>query len=508
LATANDPRLSGATTNGRGTSSTIGEPTVRAVSSSRRSRLVHWALASTDCAALLIAFGVAELLFTASRPPPHGDPIRPGTEILLFVGTLPGWLLAGKLFGLYDRDQQRTDHSTTDDLGSIVNLVTTGTWLFLASAWLFRLASPTIPKLLTFWALAIVALAVGRTAARAVCRRRAAYVQRAVVVGAGDLGARIARKFRQHPEYGIALVGFVDSTNGRPPPMVSEPVIGPVERLREIVERFHVDRVVFACPHEDHDAVVDAIRSLADLRIHVDLVPALLEVVNQNVEIHSVEGLPVIGLPPTALTRMQRRLKRAMDVLLSFVGLVALAPAFALIASLIKLETRGPVFFRQVRMGADETVFHILKFRTMTEDADLRKTEVAHLNKHAVPGGDPRMFKIPADPRVTRVGRALRRYSLDELPQLLNVLRGEMTLVGPRPLILDEDRYVAGWARKRLALKPGMTGLWQVLGRYEIPFGEMIQLDYAYVTSWSLWHDCRLLLRTLPLVFKGARESY
>jgi lipopolysaccharide/colanic/teichoic acid biosynthesis glycosyltransferase len=159
-------------------------------------------------------------------------------------------------------------------------------------------------------------------------------------------------------------------------------------------------------------------------------------------------------------------------------------------------------------MGADEKPFRILKFRTMREDADARKGEVAHLNKHAAPGGDPRMFKISGDPRTTRVGGRLRRYCLDELPQLINVLKGEMTLVGPRPLILDEDRHVAGWARRRLALRPGMTGLWQVLGRSEIPFDEMIQLDYMYVTSWSLWLDCRLLLRTIPLVLKGVRESY
>jgi len=193
---------------------------------------------------------------------------------------------------------------------------------------------------------------------------------------------------------------------------------------------------------------------------------------------------------------------------LSSIGIVLLTPVFALIALVIKLDSRGPVFFRQVRMGEDEKPFLMLKFRTMKADADARKVEFAHLNKHAGPGGDSRMFKISGDPRVTRVGRFLRRYSLDELPQLLNVLRGEMTLVGPRPLIPDEDRYVNDWARKRLDLKPGMTGLWQVLGRNEIPFGEMMKLDYLYVTSWSLWLDIRLLLRTLPLMLKGARGAY
>jgi lipopolysaccharide/colanic/teichoic acid biosynthesis glycosyltransferase len=139
----------------------------------------------------------------------------------------------------------------------------------------------------------------------------------------------------------------------------------------------------------------------------------------------------------------------------------------------------------------------------MSADADEHKGEVAHLNKHAQPGGDPRMFKIPDDPRVTRLGRCLRQRSLDELPQLLNVLKGEMSLVGPRPLILDEARHVDSWARKRLSLKPGITGLWQVLGRNEIPFEEMVRLDYLYVTNWSFWQDISLLLQTLPLVLSG-----
>src|SRR5205814_915008 len=151
-------------------------------------------------------------------------------------------------------------------------------------------------------------------------------------------------------------------------------------------------------------------------------------------------------------------------------------------------------------------IFTILKFRTMTVDAELRKADLAAQNRHAQPGGDDRMFKIDDDPRVTRVGRVLRKFSLDELPQLLNVLKGEMSLVGPRPLIEDEACYVHDWAERRLDLKPGITGLWQVLGRSAIPFGEMVRLDYLYTTTWSLWQDCLLLLRTLPTVARGARD--
>ena len=151
-------------------------------------------------------------------------------------------------------------------------------------------------------------------------------------------------------------------------------------------------------------------------------------------------------------------------------------------------------------MGARERSFRVFKFRTMVADADAMKDEVAHLNMHL--NGDPRMFKVPNDPRVTRVGAYLRRWRIDELPQFLNVIRGEMSLVGPRPLILDEDRYVESWARRRLELKPGVTGLWQVLGASDIPFDEMTKLDYLYVTNWSLREDLRLMLQTVPALLR------
>jgi lipopolysaccharide/colanic/teichoic acid biosynthesis glycosyltransferase len=174
-----------------------------------------------------------------------------------------------------------------------------------------------------------------------------------------------------------------------------------------------------------------------------------------------------------------------------------------LIAAAIKLDSRGPMFFRQTRMGGGEQPFTILKFRTMVADAEEHKHEIAHLNQHR--GSDERMFKAAVDPRVTRVGALLRRTSIDELPQLLNVLRNEMSLVGPRPLILEEDSHVLEWARERLRIKPGITGLWQVLGRSDIPFGEMVQLDYLYVTSWSLAGDMKLIAKTIPRMLVCSR---
>ena len=207
------------------------------------------------------------------------------------------------------------------------------------------------------------------------------------------------------------------------------------------------------------------------------------------------------------LSKSSRLLKLVLDVALAGAALVLLLPMFVVIAIWIKLDSRGPVFFRQVRMGSGGRPFRIYKFRTMHADAELRKFDIQHMNQHLLAGEDARMFKVADDPRVTTVGRVLRRYSLDELPQLFNVLRTQMSLVGPRPLILDENEHVVSWGRTRLRLKPGITGLWQVLGRSEIPFEEMTRLDYLYVTSWSLWGDIMLICRTLPALAR-TRNAY
>jgi exopolysaccharide biosynthesis polyprenyl glycosylphosphotransferase len=247
------------------------------------------------------------------------------------------------------------------------------------------------------------------------------------------------------------------------------------------------------------------IRELQDCNVQVDIVPRLFEVLGTNAQFHTIEGVPLVGLATPRLSRSSRSLKRSFDLVGAVAGLVVLAPFLAITALCIKLDSRGPVFFRQVRMGAGEQPFRVFKFRTMVDDAEQLKGDVAHLNMHV--NDDPRMFKVPNDPRVTRVGAFLRRTRIDELPQLLNVLNGEMSLVGPRPLILDEDQYVVSWARRRLKLKPGMTGLWQVLGASDIPFDEMTKLDYVYVTNWSLREDLRLILLTLPALAR-ARAAY
>ena len=461
----------------------------------RRSVIVP-ALVAGDVLALLAAGAIA------SAPAGPADAVLLGLVALW----LPAFVLIARAFGLYGRDIERANHSTVDEVGTLIQALTVGAWILFAAGTLSGFAGVSASRTVVFWLLALPLVMLGRAGARSFARRSESYLQRTVIVGAGVVGQTLARKLLQHPEYGMQLVGFVDAS-----PLDTrvdlEPVrvLGAAQELPRLVEEFDIDRVIIAFSGDRHDQILELIRILKDRGTCIDVVPRLFEAVPTQAGALSIEGIPIVPLPRGSLSRSSRLLKRSLDVALAVPGLIVLAPLLVATAIAIRLDSKGAVLYRQRRMGANGHIFRIYKFRTMVADADARKPELAHLNKHATAHGDARMFKIPHDPRVTRVGAILRRYSIDELPQLLNVIKGDMTIVGPRPLILEEDRHVPAWARKRLDLKPGITGVWQVLGNSSIPFEEMIKLDYLYVSSWTLWTDIALMLKTLR-VLGGNRE--
>jgi exopolysaccharide biosynthesis polyprenyl glycosylphosphotransferase len=469
-----------------------------------RGWLVRRALLGADVVGLLLAFVTVQLVF--------GNSIHPGgrydlLEVGLFFATIPFWVVAAKLYGLYDRDEERADGTTADDLIGVLHVLIIGTTIVFAAVSLSGLGDPQIGTFVVFWGLGILFVTVARAGARSLCRRRSAYVQNTLIVGAGDVGQLLVVKLLQHPEYGINVLGFVDAAPKDPREELARiPILGTIDDLPALIRSLDVDRVIIAFSADSHEQTLDLMRMLGEFDLRVDIVPRLFEHVPPSANVHMLEGVTLIGLPRPRLGSSSLLLKRTLDLAITVPMLVLLAPVLLAIAALVKLDSPGPALFRQVRMGAGSKQFVIFKFRTMAEDAEERKPDVAHLNKHARNGGDARMFKIPDDPRLTRVGRILRQNSLDELPQLLNVLRGEMSLVGPRPLILDEHRFVHDWGLRRLDLKPGITGLWQVLGRDSIPFEEMVRLDYFYVTTWSLGNDIRLLLRTFSILGKGERR--
>lgn len=425
----------------------------------------------------------------------------------LLVAALPPWILLNKLLGLYDRDANLIHKSTLDELPSLALSAVLGTALtFMLFPDVFGLELGRA-ETLAFLGFTVLFTVTLRAIVRGTVVRRYPR-ERCLIVGSGFVADLLARKITSHPEYGVELVGFVDVSeapqasngngNGNGNGSAAHSLVGDLERFEEVCSDLRVERVVIAFSSVSHEELINVICTSKTLQIKISVVPRLFEVIGHAVEVDQLEGTTLLGLRGFSRTRSSLVLKRAMDLLGAGVGLTLLAPLFLLVAAAVKLTSRGPVFFVQDRIGRGTQPFGICKFRTMVVGADALKADLAHLNEVASP-----MFKMAHDPRVTRVGQLLRRTSLDELPQLINVLLGQMSLVGPRPLVPTEDDHVIGYHRERLELTPGLTGTWQVLGRTTIPFPEMIKLDYLYVAEWSLWNDVKLLIRTAPLVVQA-----
>jgi exopolysaccharide biosynthesis polyprenyl glycosylphosphotransferase len=462
--------------------------------SKRRGWLIRRALLAADLIGLSIALLLAELAFGIRGAVHLRD------EVLIFlVLTLPAWVVLAKLYGLYDRDEERTDHPTSDDMLGVLHLVTLGAWCFFVGMWLTGVADPQVPKLIGFWGFSLVLVTALRSAARALCRRSVAYLQNTIIVGAGDVGQLIARKYLMHPEYGINLVGFVDDRpRKRREDLGNLTLLGPTERLPWLVRLLDVERVVVAFSNEPDERTLATIRSLKDVDVQLDIVPRLYEVVSPNAAIHSVEGLPLIGLPPSRMSRSSRLVKRSLDFVVALSALVVTAPLLAVIALAIRRDSEGPVLFRQVRLGQSMREFTLLKFRTMRSDVDdaaHREYIQATMSATAAPESNG-LYKLERGDAVTRVGAWLRKTSLDELPQLINVLRGEMSLVGPRPCLPYESEAFAPHHFERFLVPAGLTGLWQVTARAHSTFREALEMDVAYARGWSLGLDLRLLART------------
>ena len=462
----------------------------------RRGWVVRRALFTADVAGLVVAFVLTELAlgrFGAGDTDPRVVKLS-----LLFVVSLPVWILAAKIYGLYERDEERTEHTTVDDLVGVFHLITVGVWLLFAGAWATGVTTPQIRNTTLFWALAVVSVTSFRAVARAWARRRPAYLQTALVIGGGNVGQLVGRKLAQHPEYGIRLAGIVDDNPRVLRPELADVPQYPFAGVTELVDRLGVDRVIVAFTSSSEAEMLELIRPLRDKDVQVDIVPRLYEVMPPNVDVHAVEGLPLLGLRPAGMSRSSRLVKRLADLVLASLLLVLTAPLFALFAALVKRDSPGPVFFRQERLGEGQRPFTALKFRTMTvgDNDALHREYIRTIMDPGAAASQGGMYKLERADEVTRSGRWLRRTSLDELPQLLNVIRGDMSLVGPRPCLRYETELFEPHHFERFLVPAGITGLWQVTARARSTFSEALDMDVAYARGWSLGLDLWILLRT------------
>ena len=308
-------------------------------------------------------------------------------------------------------------------------------------------------------------------------------VRRVLILGTGRVAASVAARLRRCPD--VLVVGVVDDD-----PRDASAVLGTQADLTELCARHGIDAVVVAFSRKPVHETLESLRGL-DSRVSVWVVPRLYELVSWRSAIEELHGIPLLDVAPAQVGPAARGGKRVFDVVVAGMLLVLLSPLFAAVAVAIKLTSPGPVMFRQFRSGKDRQPFRMYKFRTMGVDAEEQRAALAELNEVDGP-----IFKMKDDPRVTPVGEWLRQTSLDELPQLINVLRGDMSLVGPRPFPIDESEKITGWATIRFSVPPGMTGLWQVSGRNALDYEDLRHLDYVYVASWSFGWDLRIILQT------------
>ncbi len=437
-----------------------------------RDRLYRRVLAVADASSAALAMLIAAVVLGDDRVK------------LATLAVLPLVVLIYKVAGLYERDELVLKRSTLDELPMLFQL----SGLFALVTYLLgdRLVEGSLDErqVLGLWATVFVCTVWGRKLARYLACRRAT-TERCLVIGSPQVGDNVRQKMRDS-KVNAEVVATLPLAEG------SRALASGAVRFSGLIHDMRIDRVILAPVSTDSADMLDLIQIAKAAGVRVSILPRMLEVVGTSVEFDDLDGMPMLGIRRFGLTRSSRVLKRSFDLVGATVGMVAIAPMLLVIAAAIRLDSRGPVFFRQTRVGRDGERFGMVKFRSMIPDAEEHKADLVHRNEAVG------LFKIQNDPRITRVGRFLRRTSLDELPQLFNVLRGEMSLVGPRPLVVDEDARVEGMMRSRLHLTPGMTGPWQVLGSARIPMPEMVKIDYLYIAGWSLWSDVKLLLRTVP----------
>lgn len=459
-----------------------------------------WPLALADQLAINAAFAAAHALRYGLGLGPEIKAFIPYRDYApwgVVLGVLVGLLLA--LEGQYGRRRRLT---WFENVYSAATATLVGVALLIVVLYGVRPEAQSRLMLPYAAGLSVVAIALVRAADgawRGRLRRRGHGVQRTLIVGAGESGRAIMRNLVAQPNLGYRVIGFLDDDGQkRAQPIGRFEPLGATGDLAAVLAREPVDLVIVTLPWTARERILAAVEACEASGVSVRIVPDLLQLSLNQVDTESLNGIPLIAVRGPAIVGWRMRAKRALDVGLAVAILVLAAPVLLIVAALIVLESPGPVLFRQERVGRFGRRFTCLKFRSMHLGADARRDDLRHRNEATGP-----IFKMRSDPRVTRVGRVIRRLSIDELPQLWNVVIGDMSLVGPRPPMPCEVVEYQDWHRRRLEVAPGLTGLWQVSGRSKLTFDEMVMLDLFYAENWSLGLDLRILLRTVPSVLLG-----
>jgi exopolysaccharide biosynthesis polyprenyl glycosylphosphotransferase len=427
-----------------------------------------------------------------------GAPAQDVNYTLITLIATPVWIFLFWLYGLYEPRQVLTP---VNEFKQVFHGVVAGTVVIFIADSIFQL------NLARGWAL--LALGCGfflvgaeRLVVRKVLhflRRRGGDATRTIVLGANQEARTVARTLERERWLGYDIVGFVDDLAPKGEEIANgHVVLGSTAEISRIVQRERATLVLVAASAFDTARLNQMFWELADVDVDLQITSGTIDLLASRIIVQSVAGVPLFYVRRTGMDKAQRTAKRTLDLIGSVFGLILLSPLLAVIALRIKRDSEGPVFFTQIRAGRDGKPFKCWKFRTMDKDAESKLAELEHKSE-----GPGLLFKLKEDPRVTKAGKFLRRYSLDELPQLFNVVRGEMSLVGPRPALPSEVEQYDDWVQNRLKVKPGLTGLWQVSGRAETSFADYVRYDLFYIQNWSLSLDLWILWRTARAVFSA-----
>jgi exopolysaccharide biosynthesis polyprenyl glycosylphosphotransferase len=408
-------------------------------------------------------------------------------------------LLVYRQQGVY---QVRRHISWFDEFYAIVNGTATGTIILIVFIFLYQPAFYSRIIFIYAGLISVVLLGLSRLVkviSLRQMRRHGIGVERVLIVGAGEVGRAVLRAIVANPEYGFQIIGFLDDHPVKGETDIGRfKALGGLDNLVDVVRAQAIDEVIITLPWQQHRKIVGVMTLCERENIRARIVPDLFQMTINRMHVEEIAGVPMIGIKEVSISGLNQVVKRTIDLVFSALVLVLTAPLMALIVLAIKLESPGPILFKQERVGRNGHRFTVYKFRSMVEGAEEQKVALLHLNEAAGP-----LFKIRDDPRITRLGKLLRKFSLDELPQLYNVLRGEMSLIGPRPPLPTEVESYQEWHKRRLEVAPGITGLSQISGRSDLTFDETALLDIYYIENWSLGLDTKIILQTIPKVIFG-----
>lgn len=467
----------------------------------QRARIVNFTLFCADgvaaTAGFLVAYFLRSIMTGLLSLYPIGEYFYLPLLFVLF------WAILSRPFKLYA--SHRTE-SLSREVGQVVWCAAScGALLFAA---MFALKYHHVSRLLTamFVISAAVLISIERIAVRLIARyvRSKGYnVRHLIIVGSGTRAKAIATAIEEHKHWGLHLLGFVsDNPKLQGRDINGYPVLGKNGDILNLLNQHVVDELIFAMPRRQLEKYEDIFLLCQEMGIKTRVAANFFPRMVAKVGLESLNGIPLLTFSTTPTNEYALLIKRALDIMIASIALVLLSPLMLAVAAAIKLTSIGPIFFKQTRVGQNGRLFTLYKFRSMYRDAEAKRKELEHLNELDGP-----VFKIKKDPRITPVGRFIRKFSIDELPQLWNVLKGDMSIVGPRPPTPEEVKKYKRWQRRRLSMKPGITCLWQVNGRNKIAFDQWVKLDLYYIDNWSLWLDTKILLKTIPAVISGRGAS-